>query len=352
MERRRTAEGTAAEALRREAGLLRQVRHPGIVEVVDLVEDAAQTVLVTTSPAGPPLAEVDLTEAEVAGVVAVLATTVADLHDLGVAHGAIDLACVGLDPSGRPVLDGFARATCLSGSPGRWPTTPAAREDAEALGRLAVALLSKHGATRGALGQVVEPLAGGRDRPRLTARRLADLIVARVPDARLPGEGDDVAALSPPASAPRPRLATALAVVVTIATAIALAAHHHPGRPRPTPTVAAAGPDATTTTSPPPVYVGDEVNVGPNRYRVGEPTDVMALGRWACGQSLLVIARPRTGQIWMFRQFAHGPQPVEAVEVGDVPGLRGVRAEPAGTCDWLLVDRPIGPVRLDLTTVR
>jgi hypothetical protein len=101
----------------------------------------------------------------------------------------------------------------------------------------------------------------------------------------------------------------------------------------------------------PPRYVGDVMTIGLSRYKVGEASDVMAFGRWSCTWPMLIVARPRTGQVWLFLRLATD-EPVRALEVGRVAGLVGVHAETQGACDRLLVDRSSAlALPLDLSSV-
>ncbi|MGI8685897.1 MAG: hypothetical protein ACR2MO_12575, partial [Acidimicrobiales bacterium] len=115
------------ERVEAEAAALAAAHHPGVVELVD----AAAGVLRTTHlPDARPLADAGpLTADEVAGVVAAVATTLADLHERGVVHGGLDGGHVLVAADGRPVLCSLGRA----GSPA---------DDVLALGTLATALLA------------------------------------------------------------------------------------------------------------------------------------------------------------------------------------------------------------------
>ena len=94
--------------LRHEAALLQQARHPGVVELVELREHPEPR-LVTRRVEGPSLAEGPaLAVDDVVGVIAALAANVADLHHLGLVHGAIRPDHVLVSPGGRPVLCGLA----------------------------------------------------------------------------------------------------------------------------------------------------------------------------------------------------------------------------------------------------
>src|SRR3954469_8923329 len=81
----------AVDRLRREAELLERAAHPGVVELVDLDEDADEWVeLRTVAVDGPALTSLAGADPDSAArVIAALATTVADLHDLGLAHTRI-----------------------------------------------------------------------------------------------------------------------------------------------------------------------------------------------------------------------------------------------------------------------
>src|SRR5947209_18590261 len=102
--RHRAGDAAHAARLLREAQMLGAARHPGVVELVGLETDADGPELVTTRVEGVRLSDAPpLAVEEVAGVVAALADTVADLHELGLVHGAITADHVAIDPDGRPV---------------------------------------------------------------------------------------------------------------------------------------------------------------------------------------------------------------------------------------------------------
>src|ERR687894_35198 len=84
--------GTAEEAARleREARNLEAARHPGVVDLVGVEGHGIGAILLTAHVDGPTLARVGrLPLEEGAGLLAALATTLADLHDLGLVHGAV-----------------------------------------------------------------------------------------------------------------------------------------------------------------------------------------------------------------------------------------------------------------------
>ncbi|MDP1803990.1 MAG: hypothetical protein Q8K72_02380, partial [Acidimicrobiales bacterium] len=99
------ASAEEAARLAREAELLEAARHPGIVELVGVDGSGMGSMLLTTHVEGPALAAVGpLPLEEAAGLLAALASTLADLHELGLVHGAVCPEHVIVGPGGRPVL--------------------------------------------------------------------------------------------------------------------------------------------------------------------------------------------------------------------------------------------------------
>lgn len=207
---------TADEAarLRREADLLEVATHPGLVELAGL-EDGTAPVLRTVSVDGPSLAAGDALEIEeVAGVAAAVASILADLHGMGLVHGAVAPAHVLVDSDGRPVLCGLGYGG-LTGEPcSQTPDLPEAfvdptRADAVVLdpsadvfgvGALILFLLARtDGRARSAGGEALRAAAQRATAPdalsRPTARQLADAVHDAVTSPRLPCQrGADAAA--------------------------------------------------------------------------------------------------------------------------------------------------------------
>ncbi len=105
---KRAVNSAQAARIAAEAEVLAAGQIPGVVELVGLDDDGERPGLVTTRVEGPDLGRVhDLSLHEVGGVVAAVATILADLHDLGLVHGALMASHVLVGPDGRPVLCGL-----------------------------------------------------------------------------------------------------------------------------------------------------------------------------------------------------------------------------------------------------
>jgi hypothetical protein len=206
-----------AARLENEAALLEAARHPGVVALVGLEGHGVGSVMLTAHVDGATLGAVGrLPLEEAAGVLAALASTLADLHDLGLVHGAMCPEHVLIGPTGGPVLCslGYGGRT---GEPRRSapPLPPEFADPAPAptrtsrlapemdvfgLGALArwLAPSPPYGHALGAIAsQALAPEAS--DRP--SARSIAETLHRQVPSARLPRA---LAPVAPAAARPAP----------------------------------------------------------------------------------------------------------------------------------------------------
>jgi hypothetical protein len=200
----KTATGApAVDRLRHEAARLADATHPGVAGLVacrDLepaipadggAEEPACEL--RTAYAGEPVTRWTGSIADVGGVAASVASTLADLHDIGIVHGRLDASHVLVGDGGRPRLCGW------SGPDGAGPA-----DDVAAWGLLVEALLTRAPsprrglrasargagpAARRALQAVVDRATDPVPTRRPSARVLADMVMTAVPGAALPDTG-------------------------------------------------------------------------------------------------------------------------------------------------------------------
>ena len=105
----KTATDAAASAkLGLEAELLRRSAHPGVVAVVSFSSDCDRAELTLSAPSEHTVADqMPDTLRGCLDFVAAIAGIVADLHAMGVAHGALRPDHVLVGAHGQPVLCGF-----------------------------------------------------------------------------------------------------------------------------------------------------------------------------------------------------------------------------------------------------
>jgi eukaryotic-like serine/threonine-protein kinase len=399
----------AAESVRREAELLVAARHPGVVELLGLEGTPERPVLVTAPVDGHPLAAFGpLATAEVAGLMAALASTLADVHDLGIVHGSVDADHVLVDADGRPVLCGFERG----GRAGEVP--PGAVDELDPA--VDVAGLG-HLLRRFAMGVDARPLrkladdatsddAGARP----PARALAAALAAAIPGSRLPSrdadadqEPDDSRRDAEPddrvgelerrrVRPERPRsgdgerrprrgvlvgaaLATAAAAAVVLLALVSRA----PGVPAPTvegpPATLAATPASTAAHAPSSTrpatrqdcpeassvlladvdgdgcldalrYADGVLEGAGRRWSVGQAGDVVATGDWACrGVRTLALLRPSTGEVFPLDGWDGEVTARPVARVDDGQALRAADVDRDG-CHELVVERGTQPARV------
>jgi len=181
------ADEASADALRYEARMLERIRHPHVVELVAGPDDDDPS-LITALAGSDDLAirpPTDITAARSA--LRSMAATLADLHRMGFAHGAVAAEHFVSGPGGRLTLCSFRRAREISGEASagsasdgralagviRWwlatiPTTRADRRVADQLAEVADALESEDPPT---LARVVTLLEAPRRQPERGRRR-------------------------------------------------------------------------------------------------------------------------------------------------------------------------------------
>lgn len=362
--------------LHHEAEILAAARHPGVVEVLTSGNDPA---FLTTAKAGPTSLDAcpALAIEEIAGLMAAVAETVADLHEMGIVHGRIEPSHIVLSREGRPVLCGFAHGG-FAGAGGRL----SAIDDVLALGEL-LRDLACHGATdlepiperrwwlgrlrpwRGYMNRALLTLADracaedGDRRP--TARQFAAAVREAVPDARLPrlpSQADPYARLRAErghevrdGDRTRP-LPWAVAVAGVVLLVLGLSVFGPTGDPS-NPPQRAEGPDSAVSTSSrtseavaetPTIVAEGVVQLGGRRFAVGSPGDVLTVGDWDCdGASTVAVLRPSSGSVYAFDGWATETTALDARPVTRVEGAVALRAERSATgCEQLVAVRSDG----------
>jgi serine/threonine protein kinase len=382
---------TAAEGklLSREATMLRAVAHPGVVQLLDVEGGEPPDGLVLRRVGGGDLATLGDQCAEVvAGLGAALATTVADLHDLGVSHKAIEAAHVLLDENGRPVLCSFGRAERARSAA---EAEVQRRDDVRALARLLLECLPAGGPSRAirTLRLAAGPARNTRCRD---ARWLARQLVTSVPGACLPDRAGVASDDNPTegvaggesTDARRTRnvdrlarrgvrqvaavtlllclLGTGAGVMLSSSSGASSGSQSSPHSP---PSLGLAGSSSPVESGSPAPCPAVDQGCGPvpipgglltaptGRYQLGAPSDVIVVGRWECTSiALPAVLRPSTGQVWTFDAWPTALQP----QIGDlaarVPAAWSLRVRPQRSgCDLLEVERrdlpavTIDPVR-------
>ncbi|MGI8807244.1 MAG: hypothetical protein ACR2KK_05295 [Acidimicrobiales bacterium] len=193
--------GNAEEAVRleREAAQLEAARHPGVVELVGVDGHGVGAILLTAHVEGPTLGRVGrLPLEEATGLLAALGTTLADLHELGLVHGAVSADHVIVGPGGRPILCGLAYGGRVGQPAGPAARPPAFADPARAddgtltpafdvfgVGALA-RFLAPDPPPGHVLARIAEEATSGAVSARPSARALAELLQSAVPTARLP----------------------------------------------------------------------------------------------------------------------------------------------------------------------
>lgn len=334
---RRGTGAADAAYLRATASRLAAAAHPGVVEVLRSEGDDDWWELELVH-AGRPLEVVAPVDIEtVAKLTAGLASVVADLHAMGIVHGAIDASHVLVGGHGPPVLCGF----------GPRDTEATATDDVAAIGELMVSLVGTHtelehlperrwsrpaswhspdGWERRALLLVADQACAEPPTRRPSAARLAAAIAEAVP-AHRPAEHQGRASLA----------AGALGVVVLAAMALALILPARGGRDAARAT-GSITPTTGTTTTEVTLEVATVVEGG-RRYEVGEPGDVVVLGDWdGDGARTVALLRPSTGEVFVFSSWSTG-EDVVARAATVVPGGAELVVMPGDGRDRLLVRR-------------
>lgn len=341
-----------------------------------------------------------LTPEQVAVAVARLASTVADIHRLGLVHGRIDPSHVLLGAGARPILCGFSGAggegeTPLDGpgaiaefrDPAAGPDMPLnPTVDVYSLGTLLRVLVIGdetdmepiperrftfrrgrvwNGYLRRALLMLADQCTDEEPLRRPSASRLAadiQAMLADSSDANTQGRGSasvansgDFADHSTTRIGRRLTLAASVVGLVLVFWGVATVRSGKPTAAMPpasAPTTSSSGspppPEASPSSSPKPTsavtLLGDRVvSVDGHQFAVGDAGDRVVLGDWNCdGTPTAALARPSTGDVFVFDSWPAAGVEATAEPVTTVSGAVDLRAEARGNCSALFAIRADG----------
>lgn len=364
------ASGEGCGRRQREARLLARLDHPGVVQFVDVVDGDPTELHMSYVGSDTWRRRPPVTHAEVVEGLAAVASTVADLHDLGISHRSLGPDHVLVTAEGRPVLCGLADA-----------------DTADAVGRASD--------LAGLAGLITFVAHAGPEHLRTPLERLADRAASSALSARELTEALDAL---PPAGATRtsraPGRAGRLVLVGLAVLALGVAASWFAGRSRePEVRVASAvsssmtpeattrrglgvaatdARDSTTTVVAPPTTttLSSTTTTGPpatarmdrpvttvasdealvmihegRRYGLGVPGDTAVLGDWDCdGRPTPALLRSGLDLVAIFAEWPQPGDSVEPTSTRVVPDATDLRRESVHGCDRLRVFFPSGSI--------
>ncbi len=331
--------------LRHEAQLLLRARHPGVVTIRSFT-DQDRTTCLTIAPVdgctladAPPKQPIDALR-----FTAALARTVADLHDMGIAHRALRADHVLSTTDGRPMLCELGDATSHAGDDDR-------RTDADALrGLIELIALATTPESRGsraanALRKLATDLRDDAEpaSPAEIAVRAGRAAARHESRFRLIG-------VRRPHEPRRPRrkglAAFALGPVIVLGTIVLMSRHAgEPTAREPGPTTSVTAAVAPTTPAPTvAVATPMRVQAGGALFDVGETGDQVVVADWHCdGEPSAALLRPATGEVFVFASLPAAGETLTARLVATVPGAVSIVTERADApCPPLEVRRTDG----------
>ncbi len=339
--------------------LLRQVAHPGIVEVVEQRFGATNAELRLAVVDGEPFEDTDFaTPAALASTVMALAVTVAHLHGHNVVHGRLAGPNVIVTHMGqRPVITSLAKATPLTAA-----NTGAA--DVLAIGLLLRSKLPVvsdpirdriNGRTDSdqtvlALQHIAAAATAKDPLQRPTAKELAILLrkIAQpestaVPAARRRARHRQ-SALQDLRKHRRALAIAAGAVTALLSSAVVLSSLADTESQMRRTALVNAQPRQVCAIQPPAALVtdvdndgcadsvevtGSKVTVNGSTYEVAREGDILTVGRWkASAPRTLALLRPSTGRVFAFDTWPAGDETIAPRAVGSVSGAVSLAVMP------------------------
>jgi hypothetical protein len=362
-----------------EATLLAEARHAGVVTLLDSGRDERGPWL-RLSDAGGVTVETMVAagggDETLLPLLASVATTVADLHDIGVVHGAIDASHVLVDSAGHPLLCSFSRGghvneldpgLDVAGLAGLLKTALGDELSPELFELAELVKLAQR--TDAARGTGTSP--GHR---RVSARDIADALAAHTHAHRIwPGNSSrvlrprmttyvgerrfwDERLTRPPAAVVAALAGAGVLLIVAAfylvgglawrsrrASAVvshrsAIASHRSAVSAVSAASAAKAAGSVPDSTGVPLSYNAGILAFSGERFAVGDHGDQVAVGRWFCGDPEVALLRP-DGSIYVFDHLATPGLDEEGRLVARAPGATWLRSRPDAKpgCDLIVV---------------
>lgn len=276
--------------LRHEADLLSHLDHPGVVRLVDFTEGPPAILRTVFVGRDTWLRHAPGGEFQAPALAALIAT-VADLHETGIVHGALEAAHILVGEKHRPILCGlgYGNTACDAGI----------ADDRRAL----AALIDQLGTDDALLAQARAELEDPSVSLRAVVRRLDMQSSVTVSTSRR------FPRLTVPTIERRQFALPALVITAVLFLGVA-ALRLASGDKSVTATIPPppTAPATTTTTAPapspsPPTPApgAPTIDHGGRRYAVGDPGDVVILGDWTCdGVPTPAVLRRETGEVAVF----------------------------------------------------
>ncbi len=325
-------QSSAADRLRSEADTLGRLRHPGVVELISFEPGLPATLRTVWAGTDTWDRQPPATRDTIPVALAAIATTLADIHDVGLCHGALTPDHVIVGPGGRPVLCGLGDAA---------PVDPESQRN-DVSGLLGIVEHIQHTADDDCRSDL-QMLADHLREPSADLRTFVHLVGETTVE---PDVGQ--ARWRPPTRA----VAVSVAAVLTIVTAaIALTRPNHPtadpiaaavsASPLPTrppsPTVAIVEPSTPSTTR---AARGDPseafIDHDGRRYSLGTTGDITVLGDWDCdGEPTPALLQPSTGQVAVFTSWPAPGGSLDPQVLQPVLDATSLAVERVGECDLL-----------------
>ncbi|CAN5650243.1 hypothetical protein BH10ACT3_BH10ACT3_07730 [soil metagenome] len=359
----KSASGRDRSAVRYEAEVLGRLALPGMLQLVELIDEDDRTTMLTVDAGRRSLARpVDLSADDLMRAVRRCVVAVGEMHAAGWSHGDLRPEHVLIGLRSKVRLCSLASAQAIGG---RADASVAIEADLAALVDIIdhVADLPVSGVTRAEhrrrrrhaaqMHRLTDEL---RREPPTDAHDLIDALDA-VEQRRFPGHGLGM----------RSGVIGVCVLAVTLTGCMLLRAPHGVAgvdvplaRPSTSITPASTAPSAPTTTAaatPPapnakgerctwwmgpgldidgdscPDHVrvtGNEVTVDAVTYRLGDSADIVAVGDRDCdGISHAMLLRPATGELFEFPVWASTSEPSDGVVMATVDGARSLRTAPS-----------------------